>query len=365
MTQDPWHFPRTALASQVLGMFTTGLSSALTFFAPRRMGKTEFLRKDIAPAADAQGWGVFYYSFLDADQATAQAFTQTLAAFIKGDSWLVRAGKTLGRIGKVSGGAAGVTAGVELREGKESEDIKAVIGKLAAGDRRILLLLDEVQALATSSQTQFVAALRTALDMHKDTVKVIFTGSSREGLRRMFSQASAPFFHFGQNLVFPPFERDFTDHLAEAFALSTQRQLDKDELWQAFLEIGRVPQLARSLVERLALNPGLAIADAKESLIREINTSRDYATDWGKCSALEQLLLMAICGGDAELYGAEHRDALAKALGIQGVPVSSVQSALRSLSRRSLIFRQEGGNGYEIEDPMFREWLMAEKLTGA
>jgi hypothetical protein len=254
---------------------------------------------------------------------------------------------------------------MELREGKESEDIKTVIGKLAAGNRRILLLLDEVQALAIPSQTQFVAALRTALDMHKDTVKVIFTGSSREGLRRMFSQASAPFFHFGQNLVFPPFERDFTDHLAEALVQTTQRQLDKNELWQAFLEMGRVPQLARSLVERLALNPGLTIVEAKESLIREINTSRDYATDWGKCSALERLLLMAICSDAAELYGVAHREALAQALGVEEIPVSSVQSALRSLSRRSLIFKQEGGNGYEIEDPMFLEWLMAEKLPGS
>lgn len=364
MNKDPWHFPRTSLANQVLGIFTSGLSSALTFFAPRRMGKTEFLRKDITPAAEADGWRVFYYSFLDADPSAASNFTQSLAAFSKGDGWFARAGKTLGRIAKISGGAAGVSADVELKEGKDPEDIKTVIGRLAASGDRVLLLLDEVQALATPSQNRFVAALRTALDMHKDTVKVIFTGSSREGLRRMFSQASAPFFHFGQNLSFPPLERSFTDHLATAFNQATQRQLDQDALWRAFEEMGHVPQLARSLVERLALNHSLDIADAKESLVSEINISRDYAADWNHCSALERLLLTAIANADTELYSAAHREGLARALGVHEVPVSSVQSALRSLARRSLIFKQEGGNSYEIEDPMFREWLMDGKQAG-
>lgn len=360
MQTDIWHFSRTELARHVLGTFDTGLSSALTFFAPRRMGKTEFLRKDITPHAEAAGWQVFYFSFLDVDQSAAQSFTHALAAFAKGEGWLARAGKTLGRIGKVSGGAAGVSAGVEMKEGKDSDDIKAIIGKLAE-KKRTILLLDEVQALATPAQTQFVASLRTALDMHKDTVKVIFTGSSREGLRRMFSQASAPFFHFGQNLNFPPLERPFTDHLAAAFAATTQRLLDRDELWEAFIDMGRVPQLARSLVERLALNPSLTIADAKDSLIREINASRDYPTDWERCSALERLLLVAIAGDADELYGVAMRERLAAGLGVPELAVSSVQSALRALARRALVFKPDSSNRYEVEDPMFREWLLAEQ----
>ena len=64
ISHDPWHFPRTELTKQILGMFETGLASSLTFFAPRRMGKTEFLRKDITPLAEQLGWRVFYFSFL-------------------------------------------------------------------------------------------------------------------------------------------------------------------------------------------------------------------------------------------------------------------------------------------------------------
>lgn len=93
MSKDPWHFPRTELATHDLGMFDTGLASALTFFAPRRMGKTEFLRKDITPVAETGGWQVFYFSFLDADASAASSFVTALAAFARGESWLARAGR--------------------------------------------------------------------------------------------------------------------------------------------------------------------------------------------------------------------------------------------------------------------------------
>ena len=67
MIDDIWHYPRTALAKQVLGMIESGLSTALVFFAPRRMGKTEFLLKDVYPLAKSKGVLPFYFSFLDVD----------------------------------------------------------------------------------------------------------------------------------------------------------------------------------------------------------------------------------------------------------------------------------------------------------
>ena len=44
MSKDIWHYPRTALAKQILEMFESGLSNALVFFAPRRMGKSAWER---------------------------------------------------------------------------------------------------------------------------------------------------------------------------------------------------------------------------------------------------------------------------------------------------------------------------------
>ena len=43
MTNDPWHFKRRTLTGRVLEVLTRGPVQALSLFAPRRAGKTEFL----------------------------------------------------------------------------------------------------------------------------------------------------------------------------------------------------------------------------------------------------------------------------------------------------------------------------------
>ena len=62
MTDDPWHFGRDELATQTLSLLSSGPAQALTLFAPRRTGKTEFLLKDLAPHAESEGHRVIYGS---------------------------------------------------------------------------------------------------------------------------------------------------------------------------------------------------------------------------------------------------------------------------------------------------------------
>ena len=66
MTRDPWHFRRDELADQVPNTLAHGPAQALSLFAPRRAGKTEFLVQDLAPHAEAQGHRVIYASFWQA-----------------------------------------------------------------------------------------------------------------------------------------------------------------------------------------------------------------------------------------------------------------------------------------------------------
>ena len=360
MKIDLWHFPRTELAQQVLGLFENGLSSALVFFAPRRMGKTEFLLKDIQPLAEKKGFETLYFSFLDSGATSQLNFTNTLIRFAD-KTGLERTSKSaLTRIRKISADVAGVGGGVlEFDSSKDKPlDLLTLFDSLSKHGK-ILLLLDVVQVLAQhESNHLFIAGLRTALDMHKDTIKVIFTGSSREGLRRMFSQASAPFFHFGQNLPFPELTRQFTDHLSSVYKKITKQSLDPDLLWDSFQEMDCVPQLARSLVERLALNPNLSIMTAKEQLLSDVFNDRAYIEVWDKASKLEQILLSEIAIGTESFFSELVRQKLAKLLGIKVLAVSSTQSALRVLQRKQLVGRSPNRSGYFIDDPNFKRWLL-------
>lgn len=356
--KNSWHFPRMELAKQILGIFETGLANSLVFFAPRRMGKTEFLCKDILPLAEAEGWQTFYFSFLDAGKAVQGEFQNELQQFAV-ETGAIESGGLTKRINKVGGEVLGFRADIELHNPQSFDyKIKDII-KFLGQKGKTLLLMDEVQALVLyQSNEQFIASLRTALDINKDTVKVIFTGSSQEGLRQMFSQAKAPFFHFGQNLPFPEFNKEFTDHLAHAFERATHRTLNKDHLWQVFVEMGKVPQLIRSLVERLALNPDLSLEEAKKQLLAQIYDERAFVNIWQTCSTLERLILFEISKhNSAILYGAKKRLELSKQLGIEELTVNNVQSAVNTLQRKLLIGRSHERGSYYITDPNFKSWL--------
>ena len=355
---DIWHYPRNDLAKQVLGMFESGLSSALVFFAPRRMGKTEFLLKDVKPFAEKQHWHVLYFSFLDASTNAAESFTLALVDFAISIG-VIKENKFQKRIKKISAKAVGIKADIEFRDSKQTKmTLKEVISELTKYGDKILLLLDEVQILAREEKNKdFIAALRTQLDINKDSIKVIFTGSSREGLRRMFSKSDAPFFHFGQNLPFPEFNQDFITHLIHVFNRATKRNIDTHKLWDVFIELGKVPQLIRSLVERLVLYPDLTLQQAKQTLLQNITEDREYADTWNKTSVLEQLILIAITLNEKEIFSEKNRTQLAKQLGIEQVSVSTLQSAIRSLQRKNIIGSAPERGQYYIDDPSFNNWI--------
>lgn len=237
-----------------------------------------------------------------------------------------------------------------------NDDLLHSLNALARQNKPTLLLLDEIQALAGASHYPIVASLRTALDTNKDKIKVIFTGSSREQLRQMFSSSKAPFFHYGQNLNFPDLDKSFTDHLAGVFYHTTKRDLDNDELYTAFNELNKSPQMIRALIECMALNPSLDMTTAKNGLLDELQSTHEYLTLYRELTALQQRLLQQIAKEQGELYSTDNKEHLSTELGAT-ISTANIQSAIRSLSKKGLIFKKDNGV-YEIDDAFFKQWLL-------
>ena len=90
-TLNDWHFARPVLAKKYLDLFELGLSSARGLFARRRMGKTEFLKKDLIPAAKSEGYITVYVNLWDlvVDPATAiiSEFYKSIATKGLGRIW--------------------------------------------------------------------------------------------------------------------------------------------------------------------------------------------------------------------------------------------------------------------------------------
>lgn len=367
MPEIDWHFPRTDLAQAYLAQFNSGLSHSLTLFAPRRKGKTEFLISDLAPLAETLGYKVCYVSLwaLKSDPAAA-LLTGLIDAACKPSIWQ-RARRlfatpllSLQAEASISGAGVRLEAEFDHTASATKQDlieIPRALDQLArqAGNGKALMLLDEVQFLARPVHETLVAALRTALDTRKDTVRTVFTGSSRVRLQEMFDTIKAPLFQFSQRTHFPDLDQRFTRFMAANFQRVTQRQLDTELAWAGFQCLGCSPGLFRDAINEQVMRGGTDFL----TVCREIRAGAESRADllglWNRLKPIEQLVVQAVLQGDG-LYAERTRQRLAQALGVDEVSASQVQSVVNRLVGEQILFAKGRGT-YEIEDAGLRDWL--------
>ena len=128
---DPLYYPRTQLAETLLNNFQANISHAFTLFAPRRMGKTQFLKKDVTPVAEKLGFRVFYFSFMD----TEMDFQQELFDFANNSS-VEKAKSFLATVKNINV----LGTGIEVEQKFHKESISQIIARLAEEEKPVLLL---------------------------------------------------------------------------------------------------------------------------------------------------------------------------------------------------------------------------------
>ncbi|GAB4527536.1 MAG: hypothetical protein Tsb0010_10420 [Parvularculaceae bacterium] len=367
MTKNPWHYPRPELAARSFDALMRGPSRALTLFAPRRTGKTEFLTKDLAPHAEKRGHLVVYASFWRAPLAPLAVLLHEFEAALREKSVLARmrgAAAAFSPKIKLSAPLPGARAEAEIDlaalKGKPPADLLLYLGdlmkRLESKSRPALLLLDEIQELARDKDNApLVASLRTSLDT-LDGVRTIFTGSSREGLQAMFSDREAPFFHFGTALNLEPLGDGFVDHLCAMHEKTTQRGLDRAAARAAFAELDGNPYFFRSLIELLVLRADLDLAEALEVLRAQMADRLGYAESWLKLNDLQRAVAAALARGAEKPFSKETRAEIGRMLNAEAPPIDRVQSALRRLA--SLGVADNWSGAWRLEDPEFGKWAL-------
>lgn len=356
---DPLYFSRSELAQRLLISLKDGITHALTLFAPRRMGKTQFLLNDIEPKAEEMGFNVFYFSFMEQadDNKTQQAFVYALLDFLnkitQGKSKLIDTLKSIKSLDILG-------VGVELNEQEEQAQINVsrLLNEIAEkSEKPILMLLDEVQELARSKGNEgLVRSLRTGLDVNQSKIKVIFTGSSTNGLKAMFNDNKAPFFHFAHALNFPHLDKSFTDFLADIYEQRTGKQLDKTAFYQTFERFHFTPLYMRAITQDMIINPDLTLDEVVEYRLSQMDEQGGIMKQWQHLSELERQLLRLIANGNSTPYSKETRLMLAEVMGIEDITSSTIQGKLRKLERNELITRNIDKT-LQINNPHFKTWI--------
>lgn len=367
---DPWHYPRTELARRTFALIEQRLANALVLFGPRRIGKTEFLIRDLGPLVEKAGHRVVYVSFWQSPLSPAATL---LAALEEGRRRSGLAGQLQrlaeGFVPKIKVGAklpglgeAGAEVDLAGLKGPPGSDVLLLIDRLldrlAHKSKPTVLMLDEVQELAAAAANRpLVAALRTSLDKRRDGLAAVFTGSNRDALSAMFSDRQAPFFHFATAIDLEPLGPAFVDHLLGAFKRATGEQLDRGQTLAAFEALHRNPFFFRKLLELLLPETKRNIPSALERLRGSLAANLGYDRLWLSLTEPQRALAHTLARGADAPFGEANRAEIGRLTGAPTPSIAQTQTALRRLVRLGVVTRIEGKTAYVFDDLELARWI--------
>jgi hypothetical protein len=369
------HFPRPQLASEmieaILGKNLFGDShNGLFLAAPRRTGKTTFLRLDLKPALEQRGVEVVYvdlWSNLESDPGLiiAGAIGKALAGH---DSFVAKIAKSSG-VDKVSIpgvvslglGHVGQVNGVTL-----TDALRALID---TAKKPVALIIDEAQHALTSEHGQnTLLALKSARDQINQPgvvqLMLVMSGSDRDKLLHLVHGNSAPF--FGSRVGhMPELGVEFIAFIAQEIAAVRPdlTPVDTDSLLQAFQLFGSRPQLFMAAVSD-AVSPLADVPERFEPLVRtEALAQRDrdeqeMESAFLGLTPLGQAILWRMLDREDHFrpYDAEALDFYREKTG-RAWSVAMIQKTLQALrdQKPSMVWKSAMGE-YSVSDAAMHRW---------
>ena len=304
-------FRRPALASgyvdALLGRTPFTHRSGLFLTAPRRTGKSTFLRQDLLPAFAVEGILSIYVD-LWADRDTDPA---TLIINALRSAWSESAGavsKTVRRSGLRQLKVAGLTIDVDRigeQGGPTLTDGLRLLSERHAGP--VALVVDEAQhALSSDAGVSAMFALKAARDAlnqgeegYEPELLLVFTGSHRDKLAALVHRRDQPF--FGASVTdFPLLDRDYVDAYVAWIneRLAPGNRFDPDDAFRAFDLLGRRPELLEQVLRDFALgvsNAGeLGVTVARSAAELRERLWQQYDSDYGQLTSVQRLVLARV-----------------------------------------------------------------------
>jgi len=360
------------LATRLLAAPTTSASgSGLFLSAPRRTGKSTFLREDLRPSLERHGALVIYADLwadrtADPGDVIVAAIREALAGR---EGIITRLARSSG-LGKVTiGGLAFALDKVGLAKGVT---LSSALAALSDESKTVtVLIIDEAQHAITSELgTNALFALKAARDELNSSahhgLRIVATGSNRDKLAMLRNSKDQAF--FGAPLVsFPPLGKDYIEWFIAH--LSFKQELDVGQVYQWFAEAAYRPEILGGAVDALVYDLDARpdqFAERLHLLIQEQvrANNEDVLHVVHSLTPLQSAVLrvMAKAGSDYAPFEAQtmerYRATLAAiAPGAKVEPeTNNVQQALAALQEKALIWKAARGI-YALEDTFLAELM--------
>jgi hypothetical protein len=358
-----WHYSRSELANQYLQLLNIGITSSIAIIAPRRKGKTLFILQDLAPLAQKHGFIPVYASLWQNVNAPHEGLISALEDAIS----VTNKHSTIGRILKTKISKTTVSnellgkMEVEFADNpstpytQELNQLDKLLGTLIekAGKKTVLLLIDEVQHLATSSQFgPLTHTLRTMLDKRQGQVKSVFTGSSRHYLDLLLNESRSPLYHFTERLEFPDLDDGFIEFLNEKISNEHGIETNTKELRDAFDNVDRSPYWMMKLVIQMVTFKATAL-EASEHVKQLLAAADDFEGTAKRMKPIDRIVFVALCKGESP-YTKEMLRRIGMETDVKGI-APNVQRSIKRLSESGLISQTD--QTYNIEKPGLRRYI--------
>lgn len=360
-------FHRKKLAEQIAKSIleagpTTAVRSGLFLAAPRRTGKSTFLREDLRPQLEASGAFVLYVDLWVDRQADPGYLIEAAIrdALISQEGLLLRLARSTGMERLSLGGNSFALDRIGL--GKEITLTQALAHISDEVKKPIVLIIDEAQQAATTQKgNDAMFALKAARDELNSSrhsgLYVVATGSNRDKLALLRNSKDQAFFMAAMTTV-PMLGRDYVEWFCANVGL--QAPLDPGVVDSLFTVAGRRPELLYAAADAVRLDFACEpqnVAVRFEEALREqiVSMEMDALRAVYALSPLQRavLLVMASKGEAFVPYEMETLEAYGRVLDFLGAPqnadVPNVQTALAALQSAGLVWK-EGRGVYALED---------------
>jgi len=245
--------------------------------------------------------------------------------------------------------------------GHEAADVDATVesllelpGRLGADrGRRVALVFDEFQEV-TALDPHYPRLMRAVFQTQPEVAHV-YLGSKRHLMLGIFNDENEPFWRSAKQTELGPIALDrFGDYVGERLA-GTGRGIAKPTLARLLELTGGHPyatqQLCYFLWEELPEGFEAGEPELERALERVVDSEHNhFALVWEESTRNERLLLLALAREPGRPFSVDYRRR-------HGLPSAShVQRSLRSLVRRELAEKDEGGV-YRVAEPFLDRWL--------
>lgn len=375
MDNDPvFHRPELAARLTAVLLGDDPLSSAgqsgLFLSAPRRTGKSTFLRNDLIPAVEQAGAIAIYVDLWadrtrDPGELIADAVRDTLALQA---SKLLTAMRALKRVKKA--GAKGGLAGFKGEFGFELETVGQTQGTTLVKSfealhqrvrKPIVFVLDEAQhALASNRGADTLFALKAARDALnlasvKPQLAILATGSARARIADMVTRKSQPFYGASTE-TFPPLGEAFVMHFAKqllSHRIAQDRMPRLEQLMKSFQMLGSRPEDFRKAIRDALVRPELDLGAAVIAAAHEQrNRIRgELRKQLAALNTLQRAMVKRLVetNEDPSPFSKDSIAYYRRETGDSSVSSSVVQKAMDTLVANGFVWRSARGS-YALDD---------------